>query len=214
MREIVLDTETTGLCVQKGHRLIEIGCIELEDGVTTGRTFHSYMNPGRDVDPDAERVHGLNLSFLQQHPAFCLIAADFLKFIDQSPLVIHNARFDLSFLNSELQSIGKPPLSNPIVDTLLMARQKLPGAPASLDALCRHFGIDNTRRTYHGALLDAELLSQVYIELTGGKQKRMAFSSEEVQKVASVKTFRPPREFPPSEEERHAHLALLQSLKK
>ena len=171
VREIVLDTETTGFDPMKGDRLVEIGCLELVNHVFTGNTFHIYINPERDMPEDAFRVHGLSIEFLSQHPTFDKQADAFIEFIADSPLVIHNASFDMKFLNAELRWLNKPeiPMSQAI-DTLEIARRKYPGAPASLDALCRRFGIDNSNRTLHGALLDSELLADVYLELIGGKQ--------------------------------------------
>ena len=171
VREIVLDTETTGFDPMKGDRLVEIGCLELVNHVFTGNTFHIYINPERDMPEDAFRVHGLSIEFLSQHPTFDKQADAFIQFIADSPLVIHNASFDMKFLNAELRWLNKPeiPMSRAI-DTLEIARRKYPGAPASLDALCRRFGIDNSNRTLHGALLDSELLADVYLELIGGKQ--------------------------------------------
>ena len=171
VREIVLDTETTGFDPLKGDRLVEIGCLELINHVVTGKTFHIYINPERDMPEEAYRIHGLSIDFLSRHPTFDQQAEAFLAFIDDSPLVIHNASFDMNFLNAELRWLNKPeiPMSRAI-DTLDIARKKFPGAPASLDALCRRFGIDNSNRTLHGALLDSELLADVYLELIGGKQ--------------------------------------------
>lgn len=170
MRQIVLDTETTGLYVKKGHRLIEIGCVELVGGIRTGVEFHRYINPEREVDQEAFLVHGLSTDFLKSHSVFSEIADDFIAFIHDSPLIIHNARFDLEFLNAELERIKRPTLQNTIIDTLTMARAKFPGSPASLNALCKMFEIDLSERTHHGALLDAQLLARVYVELTGGTQ--------------------------------------------
>ncbi|BDB96557.1 DNA polymerase III subunit epsilon [Candidatus Hydrogenosomobacter endosymbioticus] len=175
MREIVLDTETTGLSVQNGHRLIEIGCVELFGGSTTGRTFHRYINPDRDVDSEAFSVHGISSDFLKQFDPFDKVADEFLEFIADSSLIIHNAKFDLQFINFELEKSKKPLIANRIVDTLMMAREMFPGSPASLNALCRHFDIDLSSRSLHGALLDAQLLSRVYIKLTGGAQKSFEF---------------------------------------
>ncbi len=171
MREIALDTETTGLDPEYGHRVVEIGCVEMVGRVRTGRVFHAYLNPERDMPPEAERVHGLSADFLKDKPLFSVVAADFIEFLGDAGLVIHNAAFDMKFLNYELKSIGYPQLSmERVVDTVLVARRKFPGAPANLDALCRRFSIDLSARTKHGALLDAELLSDVYLELMGGRQ--------------------------------------------
>lgn len=173
MREIVLDTETTGLDPKEGHRIIEIGCLELYNHVPTGKVFHHYINPERDISPDAFAISGLSWDFLKQHPLIIDILDDFLAFIGKDPLVIHNAKFDLKFLNAELGWAGKNPIAdNPIIDTLDLARRKFPGAPASLDALCKRFHVDNSKRAYHGALLDSELLADVYLELIGGRQRQ------------------------------------------
>jgi DNA polymerase-3 subunit epsilon len=170
-REIVLDTETTGLDPLAGHRLVEIGCVEVINYVPTGRTFHRYINPERDMPEEAFRVHGLSAEFLATHPTFREQVADFLDFIGDAPLVIHNAEFDLKFLNAELARLKRPALhSTRATDTVKIARKLFPGARANLDALCQRFGIDNSNRSYHGALLDARLLADVYLELRGGKQ--------------------------------------------
>lgn len=185
-RDIILDTETTGLDPRSGHRIIEIGCLEMRDKVLTGEKFHIYINPERDVPHEAYRVHGISSEFLQDKPLFKEVADDFMRFVDGGRLVIHNAPFDLKFLNYELSLLGLSSLEGmEVIDTLPMARKKYPGARASLDALCKRFKIDNSNRTLHGALLDAELLAEVYVELTGGRQssftmqKNGAISSEE-----------------------------------
>jgi len=171
MREIVLDTETTGLAPEAGDRVVEIGCLELVNRVATGEIFQCYINPQRDMPAAAEAVHGLSAEFLSRHKIFAQIADSFLDFIGSSPLVIHNAAFDLGFLNAELARLNRAPLDGTrVVDTLTMARGKFPGAQAGLDALCRRFGIDNSDRDLHGALKDARLLADVYLELTGGRQ--------------------------------------------
>lgn len=171
MREIVLDTETTGLDPNTGHRLVEIGCIELINHISTGKTYQQYIDPKRDMPLAAFEIHGLSEKFLSEFPVFSAIADDFLGFIGDDPLIIHNAGFDLGFLNAELKLIDRDSLkSNQIVDTVSIARQMYPGAPASLDALCRRFEIDNSARQNHGALLDAELLAEVYLELRGGRE--------------------------------------------
>lgn len=171
MREIVLDTETTGISAADGHRLVEIGCVELDNHVPTGRVFHEYLNPQREVDAGALEVHGLSNEFLSDKPLFADIADRFLEFVGDAPLVIHNAAFDMGFLNAELKRLGRPPLPDEqAIDTLAIARRKFAGAQNSLDALCRRFGIDNSNRTKHGALLDSELLAEVYLELVGGRQ--------------------------------------------
>jgi DNA polymerase III subunit epsilon len=177
MREIVLDTETTGTDAGAGDRVIEIGCVELVNQFPTGRTFHAYINPQRAVSQGAFNVHGLSEAFLADKPVFAAVAEPFLEFVGDGRLVIHNAAFDIAFLNAELARTGHPALDLVrVVDTLTLARRKHPGAPASLDALCARYGIDNSRRTKHGALLDAELLSEVYIELIGGKQADLGLS--------------------------------------
>jgi DNA polymerase-3 subunit epsilon len=177
MREIVLDTETTGTDAAAGDRVIEIGCVELVNQFPTGRTFHAYINPKRAVSQGAFNVHGLSEAFLADKPVFAAVAEPFLDFVGDGRLVIHNAGFDISFLNAEFARTGHPALDMVrVVDTLSLARRKHPGAPASLDALCARYGIDNSRRTKHGALLDAELLSEVYIELIGGKQADLGLS--------------------------------------
>ena len=171
MREIVLDTETTGLDPAEGHRIVEIGGVELLNHVPTGRTFHVYLNPGRPMPSEAFAVHGLSDDFLRDKPRFPDVAGDFLAFIAEARLVIHNAAFDMRFLNAELAAAGRPVLPDGCaLDTLAIARQRFPGSPASLDALCRRFGIDNSARTKHGALLDSEILAEVYLELIGGRQ--------------------------------------------
>lgn len=171
MREIVLDTETTGLDVSKGHKIIEIGALEIINLVPSGKTLHLYINPEREIDPDAIKIHGITDAFISDKPIFKDIAQTFLDFIKDDTLVIHNASFDIGFLNSELISSGFPIIKDDkIIDTLKIARQKFPGAAASLDALCRRFQIDNTHRDLHGALIDADLLAAVYVELRGGQQ--------------------------------------------
>jgi DNA polymerase III subunit epsilon len=178
MREIVLDTETTGFEPQEGHRIVEIGAIELFNHLPTGRSYHQYINPMRPMPKDAFEVHGLGDEFLRDKPAFAAIALDFLRFIADAPLVIHNASFDMKFLNAELDWAGMPKLAaERAVDTLLIARQRFPGSPASLDALCRRFGVDNSGRERHGALLDSELLAEVYLELVGGRQPDLALAT-------------------------------------
>jgi DNA polymerase-3 subunit epsilon len=174
MREIVLDTETTGLDPNDGHRIIEIGCVELFDHVPTGRTYQCYLNPERDVPDDVQKVHGITTEFLQDKPLFAHVVEEFIEFIGDAPLVIHNAGFDIKFLNSELHRAGRPhiPFARAI-DTIDIAKAKVPGARYSLDELCKRFGIDLSVRTKHGALLDAELTARVYLELVGGRQTRL-----------------------------------------
>lgn len=178
IREIVLDTETTGLSPQGGDRLVEIGCVELINHIPTGKTHHVYINPERSMPEEAFRVHGLSDEFLADKPVFKAVAEDFRAFIGDATLVIHNAPFDMGFLNAELEWAGLPRLTNEVIDTVMVARQKHPGARVSLDALCKHYGIDNSRRTLHGALLDSEILAEVYLELIGGKQVSLALVAE------------------------------------
>lgn len=177
MREIVLDTETTGFEPSEGHRMVEIGAIELFNHLPTGRTYHQYLNPERSVPKEAFAVHGLGDDFLRDKPLFKNTAQSFLDFIGDSQLVIHNAAFDMKFLNAELKTAGFPLLPyGRATDTLMMARSKFPGSPATLDALCRRFGVDNSAREKHGALLDSELLAEVYLELIGGRQPDFGLS--------------------------------------
>jgi DNA polymerase III subunit epsilon len=171
MREIVLDTETTGLDPDAGDRIVEIGAVEIVNHMPTGRTFHAYINPQRDVPAEAVEVHGLTAAFLADKPVFAAVAAEFAAFIGDARLVIHNAAFDMRFLNAELGWAGQGSLPwARAVDTLELAKRRFPGAPSSLDALCRRFGVDNSGREKHGALLDSELLAEVYLELMGGRQ--------------------------------------------
>lgn len=176
MREIVLDTETTGFDPASGDRIVEIGCIELLNRIPTGATFHQYINPERDMPPSAEAVHGLSAEFLADKPRFAEIAEKFLEFIgEDSKLVAHNAGFDMSFIDYELKKCGLvPPTRDRVIDTLMLARRKHPGGGNKLDDLCARYGIDNSRRTKHGALLDAELLAEVYAELAGGRQANLS----------------------------------------
>ncbi len=218
MREIVLDTETTGFDPNSGDRIVEIGCVELINRVPTGEVYHQYINPERDMPDGAFQIHGLSEEFLADFPTFKEIGQAFLDFTEDAMLVIHNASFDMKFLNAELGWMGLPqlPMSRAI-DTLAMARQRFPGAQASLDALCRRFEIDNTSRTYHGALLDSELLADVYSELTGGRQPGLELASEKNKSAqraatlaaASNKPVRPPRPHTASEEELAAHSTFL-----
>src|SRR5258705_1027313 len=177
MREIVLDTETTGLDPADGHRIIEICCLELEGHLPTGKVFHTLIHPERDVPEDALRVHGLTIGKLSNAPVFARVVDEFLSFIADAPLIIHNAEFDLKFLTWELQLAGKPSLSqNRGIDTIALAKKRFPGARHSLDELCRRFNIDLSARARHGARIDAELLAQVYLELIGGRQVRLALA--------------------------------------
>ena len=178
MREIVLDTETTGFDPETGDRLVEIGAVELVRHMPTGETYHQYINPERDVPESAVEVHGLTFDFLKDKPKFSAVAQDFLDFIGDAKLVIHNAAFDMKFLNAELRWLNMPQIDYArAIDTLEMARKKFPGSPASLDALCRRYGIDNSARTLHGALLDSEILAEVYLELIGGRQPDLVLAS-------------------------------------
>lgn len=179
IREIVLDTETTGLSPQGGDRLVEIGCVELINHIPTGQHFHVYINPERSMPEEAFRVHGLGDDFLADKPLFKAVAEEFRAFVGDATLVIHNAPFDMGFLNAELEWAGLPRLTNEVIDTVMVARRKHPGARVSLDALCKHYGIDNSRRTLHGALLDSEILAEVYLELIGGKQVSLALMADE-----------------------------------
>ena len=177
MREIVFDTETTGLDPASGHRVVEIGCVELLNGIPTGKTLHVYLDPQRDMPSEAFAIHGLSSAFLTGKPVFAAVAADFLAFTAGAKLVAHNAEFDFRFMSAELVAQGHPALDmERMVDTLALARRRHPGSPVSLDALCQRYGIDNSRRTKHGALLDAEILAEVYAELTGGRQTTLIFA--------------------------------------
>jgi DNA polymerase III subunit epsilon len=179
MREIVLDTETTGFDALNGDRVVEIGCIELDNRIPTARHFHVYLNPERSMPQAAFQIHGLSDQFLSDKPKFAEVADALLEFIGDAPLVIHNAEFDVKFLSAELQRVGKPAIElHRATDTVQVARRKFPGSPASLDALCKRFGIDNSNRTLHGALLDAQLLAEVYLELLGGRQAGLGFVVE------------------------------------
>lgn len=214
--EWVLDTETTGLNPKQGHRVVEIGCVQLIDKRETGEVYHVYINPERDMPEEAYKVHGLSESFLKKHPPFKEIAKDFYAMIRDTRLVIHNAGFDMRFLNAEFERLGMPALPMDLVtDTLMMARKRFPGSPASLDALCKRFQIDNTSREKHGALLDAELLSQVYIAMTGQSQSSMQFASKQTstQQQQQKKSLREPRSFPPTDSELEAHQQFISKMK-
>lgn len=213
MREIVFDTETTGLSFSGGDRLVEIGCVELVNRIETGRTFHAYYHPERDMPEEAARIHGLKIEFLAKHPPFAPGAAALLDFIGDAPLIAHNAAFDFGFLNGELRKCARDPIcTSRMIDTLLLARAKHPGAKHTLDALCTRFGIDRSHRVLHGALLDAQLLAQVYVELTGGRQigLGLAAAPAAVEIVSSgappARPIRPVRVFAPTPAElaRHA----------
>lgn len=224
MREIALDTETTGLDPANGDRLVEIGCAELENHVATGRTYHIYLNPERDVPAEAEAVHGLSTKFLKDKPLFAEVYTDMLDFIGDGRLVIHNAEFDIKFLNAELKTVGHKGFKlAEAIDTVKIAREKFPGSPATLDALCRRFGIDNSAREFHGALLDAQLLAEVYLELMGGRQHGLGLSATPraatLEGAAAIsaqatrsRAVREKRSFPVSAEELDAHAALVGKL--
>lgn len=217
MREIVLDTETTGLDPKAGHRIVEIGCVELVNHVATDETYWQYVNPERDMPDEAFRVHGLSAEFLADKPLFAEIADAFLAFIGDAPLIIHNADFDMGFLNAELTKLGHGPLDmERAVDTVRMARRKFPGSPANLDALCRRFQIDNTDRELHGALKDARLLGDVYLELIGGRQPDLELASDRKSGAADTaarpREHRAPRAHAASPDELEAHAAFLEKL--
>ena len=226
MREIVLDTETTGFDPRKGHRLVEIGCLELKNHLPTGKTYHQYINPERDVPEGAFKVHGLSEEFLADFPVFSEVADAFVEFIGDSPLIIHNATFDMTFLNYELKTLKRKEIPfERAIDTLLIARKKFPGSPASLDALCKRFKVDNGARTLHGALLESELLAEVYLELIGGRQPDLQIATSEGKVVDRQqnavdlnllfkdKAVVKPRSFPLSSEEKKAHDEMLKGLK-
>ncbi|MEG8041053.1 DNA polymerase III subunit epsilon [Sphingomonas sp. LR60] len=219
MREIVFDTETTGLSFAGGDRMVEIGCVELVNRVETGRTFHAYFHPERDMPAEAERVHGLSAVFLAKHPVFAAGVSALLEFIGDAPLVAHNAGFDFSFLNGELERCGNVAVSaSRMIDTLAIARTRHPGAKHTLDALCNRYGIDRSHRVLHGALLDAQLLAQVYVELMGGRQIGLGLVSEAAPIVVEQVTIaparvRPLRVFSPSDAELAAHAAFLKKVK-
>jgi DNA polymerase-3 subunit epsilon len=220
MREIIFDTETTGLNPAGGDRMVEIGCIELINRVETGRSFHAYFNPERPMPSEAEAVHGLSDIFLSDKPRFVEKAEELLAFVGDSPLVAHNAAFDFGFLNHELQHCARDPIClSRMIDTLTLARSRHPGAKHSLDALCTRFGVDRSQRVKHGALLDAQLLAQVYVELTGGRQIGLSLGSvlaaAEVETIASsqvARVVRPPRPHAPSDEERTRHRSFIARL--
>jgi len=228
MRHIVLDTETTGLSAKDGHRIIEIGAVEMVNLSLTGQSLHLYINPEREIDAGAQEIHGLSAEFLADKPVFADILSAFTDFIGEDILVIHNAPFDIGFLNAELSRCGQPPLSmERVVDTLPLAREKYPGAQASLDALCRRFGVDNSHRDLHGALIDADLLAAVYVELQGGRQPGLQLHEDTAPPIPEVsaaedtdlsgfiltnKPVRPPRSFTLPEDEAAEHKALIEQM--
>jgi DNA polymerase-3 subunit epsilon len=217
MREIVLDTETTGLDPSAGHRVVELGCVELMNMVATGNTFHVYFNPEMIMPAGAQDIHGLSDEFLADKALFADQAEAFLEFIGDAQLVIHNASFDIGFLNAELDRVGKGKLTNPYVDTVQLARRKFPGQRASLDSLCERFGVDNSSRTKHGALLDSELLAEVYLELCGGRQRDLGLAAETggratPGRVVVAAEIRPARPHAASAAELAAHVAFLGKL--
>ena len=222
MREIVLDTETTGFDAEGNDRIIEIGCVELFNYIPTGETFHVYINPKRDVPIEAQNVHGITTQFLKDKPLFREVADDFINFIQEDMLIIHNASFDVGFLNAELKRVNRPLIQMPrVLDTLAMARRKFPAGPNSLDALCKRFDIDNSNRTYHGALLDSELLADVYLELTGQRQANLELANEGGQEQqqqtshskSSAKKRKTPLKSRLTKEEEQAHAAFLETMK-
>jgi DNA polymerase-3 subunit epsilon len=226
MREIVFDTETTGLSPQGGDRIVEIGCVEMFNRCETGRFFHSYFNPGRPMPTEAENVHGLSDRFLSDKPAFADVCEELLTFIGEAPMIAHNAAFDFGFVNHELGQCGRPIVAmSRMVCTLVLARQKFPGAKHSLDALCTRFGVDRSQRVKHGALLDAQLLAQVYVELTGGRQIGLGLVADAiaddfapadsaVRRLTPLSvTIRPPRPHAASVEELARHAAFLGGIK-
>jgi DNA polymerase-3 subunit epsilon len=218
MREMVLDTETTGLDPGSGHRIVEVGCVELVDHMPTNNNYQEYINPERDVPMESFNIHGLSEAFLADKPVFAEIAGSFLEYIGDAPLIIHNASFDLKFLNAELKLLGfKPIPMTRAIDTLQIARSRYPGASATLDELCRRFGVDNTARTSHGALLDSELLAAVYIDLIGAREPGLdlggrARAASEPQIAAIDRPVRPARAHAPSAAEEAAHEAFLEKL--
>lgn len=216
MREIVLDTETTGLDPKQGHRIVEIGCVETLHHIPTGNSFHAYINPERDMPEEAFNVHGLSEDFLSDKPVFAEVVSDFLAFVADAPLVIHNAEFDMRFINAELERLGFPALAKTrAIDTVSMARKRFPGAQVNLDALCRRFEVDLSRRDKHGALLDAELLAEVYLNLRGGRQPGLELAgegSEETGRIVVERQYREPRPHDAPPEELAAHAALLDAI--
>lgn len=222
MREIVLDTETTGFDPETGDRIVEIGAVELWNHLATGKTYHQYINPERSMPDEAFQVHGLGDDFLRDKPVFSQIAQDFVDFIGDAKLVIHNAAFDIKFLNAELRWVNMPQIPwTQAIDTLAIARKKFPGSPASLDALCRRFNIDNSSRTLHGALLDSEILAEVYLELIGGRQPDFALSGsqspQQGKDSGAIENWRPTKRGAPlptrlTQKEKAAHAAFVEKL--
>ena len=217
MREIVFDTETTGFYPDKGDRLVEIGAVELVDHVQTGVIFHEYINPERDVPEEVVKVHGLTYDFLKDYPTFDKIADKWIDFVGDAKLVAHNATFDMNFVNYELKQLCKPEFDNEkVIDTLEIAKRLFPGRHNNLDALCKRFNIDNSARTYHGALLDAQLLAEVYLELLGGKEPTLLFGSDKKENIAVAveqniaKNYREPRHFDFGEDFEKEHENFLQ----
>ena len=225
MREIIFDTETTGLSPLNGDRIVEIGCVEMFNRCETGRTFHSYFNPGRPMPTEAEAVHGLSDRFLSDKPAFGDVCEQLIAFIGESPMIAHNAAFDFGFINHELTQCGRPGVcASRMICTLVLARQKFPGAKHSLDALCTRFGVDRSQRIKHGALLDAQLLAQVYVELTGGRQIGLTLVAELIEETSALASsggtaaspaapVRPARQHGASAEELARHAAFLATIK-
>lgn len=220
MREIVLDTETTGMDPATGDRIVEIGCLELINHVPTGKTLHLYLNPEREVPAGAVAVHGLTWDFLKKHPTFAEVVDKFIDFIADDICIAHNADFDMKFLNAELKTLGFPAIApKRVIDTVAMARRKFPGSPASLDALCRRFNIDLSERSLHGALLDSQLLAEVYLELLGGRQHGLTLeptlknNAQETIQVTDAKLPRPLRSFPASADELAAHESMVGKIK-
>ena len=213
MKEIILDTETTGLSVKDGHRIVEIGCIELDNLIPTKKTFHCYLNPEKKVSEKAFEVHGYSDDFLSKQKKFSEIVDDFLGFIEGKKLVIHNAEFDMGHLNNEMKILGKNKINNEIVDTLVLARNKFPGSPINLDSLCKRYGIDNSRRTKHTALIDCDLLAKVYIHLFDQKEPTLDFQSEnkKIDEVNDVNFQYFKKVIKPSEEELNLHKNFLKN---
>ena len=216
MKEIVLDTETTGISTKEGHRIVEIGCIELDNLVPTKNKFHCYLNPERKVSEKALEVHGYSDSFLSNKQKFKEISDEFLKFINNKRLIIHNAEFDLSHLNNELEILGKEKIKNEVIDTLALARDKFPGSQISLDALCKRYRIDNSKRVHHTALIDCDLLAKVYINLIDQKEPTLDFKNveEDVSKLNTGKVIHSTKIVKPSTEELKNHQIYLKSLLK